>query len=72
MFQFDEFICDYNHYIIEIILKFVLTAHKYQRVYNVRDHASQPYRKTDNIFYVYILIFKFLEKSLEYKRVWTE
>jgi len=36
---------------------------------NVRDHVSQPYSTTDNIIVLYILIFKFLERSLEAKSV---
>jgi len=39
---------------------------------NVRDHVSQPYSTTSNIIVLHILIFKFLEKSREDKRVWTE
>ena len=31
---------------------------------NVRDHASQPYSTTGNIIVLYILIFKFLVRSL--------
>ena len=38
----------------------------------VRDHVSQPFSTTDNIIVLYILIFKFLERSLEDKSVWTE
>ena len=34
---------------------------------NVRDHVSQPYSTTGNIIVLYILIFKFLERSLSYK-----
>ena len=32
---------------------------------NVRDHASQPYSTTGNIIVLYILIFKFLKRSLD-------
>ena len=46
---------------------------------NVRDHASQPYRTTFFLWnlkrfitVLYILIFKFLERDLEDKSVWTE
>ena len=39
---------------------------------NVRDHVSQPYSTTGNITVLYILIFKFLERSREDKSVWTE
>ena len=33
---------------------------------------SQAYSTTDNIIVLYILIFKFLERSLDDKSVWTE
>jgi len=39
---------------------------------NVRDRASQQYSTTGNIIVLYILIFKFLKRSREDKRVWTE
>ena len=32
---------------------------------NVRDHVSQPHSTTGNTIVLYILIFKFLERSLE-------
>ena len=32
---------------------------------NVRDHVSEPYSTTGNIIVLHILIFKFLERSLE-------
>ena len=39
---------------------------------NVRDHVSQPYSTTGNITVLYILIFKFLERSLKDKSDWSE
>ena len=39
---------------------------------NVREPASQPYSTCGNIIVLYTLIFKFLERSREYKMVWTE
>ena len=39
---------------------------------NVKDHVLQPYSTTGNIIVLYILILKFLERSLEDKSVWTE
>ena len=38
---------------------------------NVRGHVLQPYSTTGNIIVLYILIFKFLERSREDKSVWT-
>jgi hypothetical protein len=38
---------------------------------NVSDQASHPYKTTDKIIILYILIFKFLD-NLEDKRFWTE
>ena len=35
---------------------------------NVRDHVSQPYSTTGNIIVLLILIFKFLERSLDASR----
>ena len=40
--------------------------------FNVRDHVSQTYSTTGNTIVLYILILKFLERSLEDKSVWTE
>ena len=34
---------------------------------NVRDHVSQPYSTTGNTIVLYILMFKFLQRSLEDK-----
>ena len=39
---------------------------------NVRDHVSQPYSTTGNTIVLYILLIKFLERSLEDKSVWTD
>ena len=39
---------------------------------HVRDHASHPYSTTGNIIVLYTLVFKFLERSREDKRDWTE
>jgi hypothetical protein len=39
---------------------------------NVRDHISEPNSTIGNIIILYILIFKFLERSLEDKSVSTE
>ena len=37
----------------------------------VRDQASQPCSTTGNIIVLYIVIFKFIERSREDKSVWT-
>jgi len=39
---------------------------------NVSEQASQPYRTTDKMIVLYILIFKLLDKKLEDKRFSTE
>ena len=39
---------------------------------NVRTHVSQPYSTTGKIIALHILIFKFIERSLEDKSVRTE
>ena len=38
----------------------------------LHSHITQPYNTYDNIIVLYILIFKFLERRREDKRVWTE
>jgi len=35
---------------------------------NVSDQVSHPYKSTDKIIFLYILIFKFLDSNLEDKR----
>ena len=39
---------------------------------NVNDQVSDPYKTTDKIVVLYILIFKFLDSNLEDKRFCTE
>ena len=39
---------------------------------NVREHASHPYSTIGDIIVLHILIFKFFERNLEDKNVWTE
>jgi len=39
---------------------------------NVNNQISHPYKTTDNIIVLYILIFKFLDIKLEDKRFYTE
>ena len=40
---------------------------------NIRDHVSQPFNTAGNIIVVlYILIFKFFERSREDKSVWAD
>ena len=41
-------------------------------LFNVREYVLQPYHTTGNIILLYILIFKFLERSWEDKRVWND
>jgi hypothetical protein len=38
----------------------------------VSDLGSHPYKTTSKTIVLYILIFKFLDNSLEDKRFWTE
>ena len=40
--------------------------------HNVNDQVSHPYKTTDKIIFLYILIFKFLDSNLEDKRFCTE
>jgi hypothetical protein len=40
--------------------------------FNVRDQVSRPYRTTDKIMVLYILIFIFLDIIREDKRFWTK
>jgi hypothetical protein len=37
----------------------------------VRDQVSHPYKTTDKIMILYILIFKFLERRQKDKRLWN-
>ena len=39
---------------------------------SVNDHVSHPYKTTDKITVLYVLIFKFLDSNLEDKRFCTE
>ena len=39
---------------------------------NVKYYVSKPYNTNDNIIVLYILIFKFLERSRKDKSIWTE
>jgi hypothetical protein len=39
---------------------------------NVSDHVSHPYRTTDKIIFLCLLIFVFLDSKLEEKRIFTE
>ena len=45
-------------------------THSLDSSLNVRDHVLQPYNTTGSIIVLYILIFKFIERSLEDKSVW--
>ena len=54
---------------LRILFSNILSLHS---SLNVRDHASHPYSTTGNIIVLYTLIFKFWERSLEDKSVWTE
>jgi hypothetical protein len=40
--------------------------------FNVRDQVSHPYRTIGKIIVLYILIFKFFNSNLQYRRFWTE
>jgi hypothetical protein len=39
---------------------------------SIREQVSQPYRITDKIIVLYVLILMFLYSRQEYKRFWTE
>ena len=53
---------------LKILFSNTLSLHSYL---NVRDHGSQPYSTTENIVFKN-LIFKFIERSLDNRSVWTE
>jgi hypothetical protein len=54
---------------LRILLSNTLSLHS---PLNVRDHVSQPYSTSGNIIVLGISIFKFLERILADKSVWTE
>ena len=47
-------------------------THSFLSTLNVSDQASHPYKTTDKIVVLYILIFNFLDSNLEDKRFCTE
>ena len=47
---------------LSILFSYTLSLHSFL---NVRDHVSQPYSTTGNIIVLNILIYKFLDRSLE-------